>query len=470
MTKGRWAARVALVVSLLAAAMRADGAEGEYKLGPQDRVRIGVHEWRASRGELYEWTAFKGEFTVNAAGMLSLPLIGEVRAASETPSQLAATISDRLQARVGLAQRPDTAVEILQYRPFYILGGVSKPGDYPYRPGLTVLQAVGVAGGFYRPFDPGVLRINREAIASRGDLRLLDAERDALLARRARLQAELNNVEIIPMPPELARRQTLPSVAQAVRDEQAILVFRLDGLRAQLASLEQVKALLLNEVEALRVKDAAQGRQLALARRELESVNGLVGKGLAVTQRLLGVEQTVTQLESTRQDLQLAMLRARQEIGKTDRDGLNLRNRRQTEVATDLRQVEARLQDIAGRFETAERLTYDTEVTAPQLFEDRIRDEVSPPLYSILRRDGEQAREVTATETTPVEPGDIVKVGRRSPAAERRRPTSGVVPSSATQATDPLGQADPFAVPEPAKAEAQPVVTSRTSVARQGAH
>ncbi|MFL6119208.1 MAG: hypothetical protein ACJ73U_06285, partial [Actinophytocola sp.] len=45
-----------------------------YKLGPEDRVRVSVHEWRSARAEPYEWTALKGEFTVNATGLLSLPL------------------------------------------------------------------------------------------------------------------------------------------------------------------------------------------------------------------------------------------------------------------------------------------------------------------------------------------------------------------------------------------------------------
>ena len=462
MAKRRWAARAVLLVSCAASSVGARAAEGTYKLGPEDRVRISVYEWRASRGEPYEWTALKGEFTVNASGTLSLPLIGEVRAASETPDQLAAAISDRLQTRVGLAQRPDAAVEVVQYRPFYILGGVTKPGDYPYRPGLTVLQAVGVAGGFYRPFDPGLLRIQREAIASRGDLRLLDAERDALFARRARLQAELNDAETVPAPPELAKRQASPAVAQALRDEQSILQFRRHALRSQLASLEQGKTLLGNEVDTLRAKDAAQERQLALARRELEIVNGLVGKGLAIAPRQVGAEQAVIQLESARQDLQLTMLRARQDISKADRDALELRNRRQTEVANDLRQVEMRLQDIAGRAETAERLTYDTEVTAPQVLAERMRSDVTQPVYSILRRDGGEPREIAVTETTAVEPGDIVRVERRDPAGDGRPVPSvpRIAPSAASPAPTTVGQASIPAVPDLTAAAKRPAATN----------
>lgn len=114
----------------------ASTAAAGYILGPRDKLRIIVY------GE----TALSGEFFVSSNGKLSLPLIGEVQAAGLTVSRLQATIENSLKE--GYLKDPRVSAEVLTFRPFYILGEVSKPGEYPYNDGLTVLAAVATAGGF----------------------------------------------------------------------------------------------------------------------------------------------------------------------------------------------------------------------------------------------------------------------------------------------------------------------------------
>lgn len=145
------AALVSILVFSASPLSQAQAAADDYKLGPEDKVRITVYEWRSARNEAYEWSALKGEFTVGPSGTISLPLIGEMEAASLSTGELAGLISDRLQSKVGLAQHPDAAVEVVRFRPFYVLGHVNKPGEYSYRPGLTALQAVSMAGASIVP-------------------------------------------------------------------------------------------------------------------------------------------------------------------------------------------------------------------------------------------------------------------------------------------------------------------------------
>ena len=123
------------------------GSEMHYKLGPQDKVSIKVYEWRASRDEIFEWTAFKADYIVSASGYLSLPLLGDVSANGLTTMELTRELGLRLKDRMGLVASPDVTVEVVQFRPFYIVGAVEKPGEYPYRPGLNVLEAFAIAGG-----------------------------------------------------------------------------------------------------------------------------------------------------------------------------------------------------------------------------------------------------------------------------------------------------------------------------------
>ena len=114
-----------------------------YTLGPGDQVRI------ITFGE----ETLTGEFRVNDSGSIALPLVGAVRAAGLTSSELETSVALALR-RGNLVRDPSVAAEIIAYRPIYVLGEVNKPGQYPYQPGMTVVTAVAVGGGFtYRAVE-----------------------------------------------------------------------------------------------------------------------------------------------------------------------------------------------------------------------------------------------------------------------------------------------------------------------------
>lgn len=108
----------------------------EYRLGAADKVRVNVF------GE----EALTGEFIVGGSGRVSMPLIGEVQAAGLTITEFQTEIAEALKK--GYINEPRVSAEVLNYRPFYILGEVKKPGEYPYTNNLTVLNAVATAEGF----------------------------------------------------------------------------------------------------------------------------------------------------------------------------------------------------------------------------------------------------------------------------------------------------------------------------------
>ena len=178
-------------------------------------VRLKVYEWRASRDVIFEWTALNDDFTVSADGTLFVPFVGQIRAQGTAPGDLARAIGDRLMQQMGLSRPPDVAVEIAQYRPFYIVGNVAQPGEFPFRPGLTVLQAMGIAGGL-RTRDEDLPRLEREMITGQGDINLLSQSSLSLLARKARLESEQAGNDDISFPPDLTQRASNPLVAVAM--------------------------------------------------------------------------------------------------------------------------------------------------------------------------------------------------------------------------------------------------------------
>ncbi|MEM9178108.1 MAG: polysaccharide biosynthesis/export family protein [Pseudomonadota bacterium] len=119
---------------------------GEYKLGSADELRVTVF------GE----PELSGEYILDGTGSVSLPLIGEVVALNLTVRELETAIEGRYSD--GYLRSPRVNIEVMNYRPFYILGEVREPGEYPYSSGLTVLNAVATAGGFtYRANDNVIL-------------------------------------------------------------------------------------------------------------------------------------------------------------------------------------------------------------------------------------------------------------------------------------------------------------------------
>ena len=107
-----------------------------YQLGSSDRLRVTV----------FGHPDLSGEFEVDGTGSISLPLIGQKTAIGLSTAQLETSITETLAA--GYILDPRVSVEVINYRPFYILGEVGQPGEYPYTNGLTVQNAVAAAGGY----------------------------------------------------------------------------------------------------------------------------------------------------------------------------------------------------------------------------------------------------------------------------------------------------------------------------------
>jgi polysaccharide export outer membrane protein len=139
------------------AAATGGGAEGapladiaSYKLGPGDALRITV----------FRHEDLSGEFSLDGEGNFAMPLVGEIRGGGRTARQLENEVELALKSG-GYLVEPQVSIEVLNYRPFYIIGEVNNPGSFEYVNGMTVINAVALAGGFTYRADQDDIVISR---------------------------------------------------------------------------------------------------------------------------------------------------------------------------------------------------------------------------------------------------------------------------------------------------------------------
>jgi protein involved in polysaccharide export with SLBB domain len=378
----------------------------DYRLGPQDKLRIKVVEWRAGSAEYFDWAVFANEYAVSASGTVSLPLIGSLPATGRTTEEFAASVAETLQKRAGLTRLPEASVEIVQYRPIYVVGHVQQSGEYPYRPGLTVLQAIGLAGGVLQQTGMESGRLEKDRITAQGVHEIARLEARRLLVRRARLAAELEGTVRIATPEELRNDA---DVARLIADETAVMSARSEALKSQLLAYSEIRSLFSREVEALEQKIEVQNRQIALARREQQTVSALVAKGLAVSSREFVLERTLADLESKLLDYTTAVLRARQEISKAERTADDLKAERKAKIVAEKQDTDAQLDQTKARLATALNLINEASVATPQLLFDKLSAKPTT-VFSVIRRvDGSSVKSIV-DDTTTIEPGDVLQV------------------------------------------------------------
>lgn len=394
---------VGLLVLVLAGALSA-GASDDL-LQPQTKLRVTVVQWNPAKGDYQAWQAIGGEFAVSQTGTLSLPVIGQVEAAGRDATSVANEISTRLQKRMGLLEKPDTTVEILEYPPIYVVGDVTTPGEYRYRTGLTVLQALALSGGPFR----------QENTRSADEIRLvgeLQGVRDSILrtkARIARLNAEMAGASEVVFPDLEAGDGDTELAATVQAQERIIFQTRVQERERQVKSLEELRELLEAEIKVLEQKVKAADIGIENARKELNNVSVLVEKGIAIASRRSELEQRLASYQADRLDQVTAIMRARQSITEATRNLAGVEDRHKTEVAGALQQEQAQLQRLLLNQEVSQKLLLEALASATPSTKDAEAIE-----FFLTRNEGGESKEIPATRSTLLMPGDVVTVRQKS--------------------------------------------------------
>jgi protein involved in polysaccharide export with SLBB domain len=372
------------------------GAAQEYELGPQDRVRVAVVEWVLE--ELR--SPINGEFTVGSSGLISLPLIGDVSARGTTLSGLAASISEKLKAKLELSEEPKTSIEIVAFRPFYILGDVERPGEYAYRPAMTVLQAISLAGGFWRS-EAGSLQLKREADALRGEMKAALHAVDEHRAREARLEAEIENRPSVLFPEDLRGRQKEPAIAELLHGETLLFEARRRGLASEIQSGNRLITLFDEEASSLERYSSALAEQRETTSRQLKLFLSLKERGLASPGRELDLERALADVQSKLREAGAQTVRNAQERARAEAAVARSLEQRQMEAITQLRETKTASETLRQRNDRARAAISTIETVYP----DQGRQD-----YAIVRPDSPAGSHAAVDEGTPIRPGDVLQV------------------------------------------------------------
>ncbi len=145
------AAAIMLMLAFIASPAKGQEADGEYRVGAGDKLSIIV----------FGHDDLSREVLVDGSGRVSLPLLGQLEVEGRTVAELQEDVTEALDR--DFIVDPRVSIEVVTYRPFFILGQVNKPGRYPYIEGMTVRMAVALAGGFTRRAEEDT------AVVIRGD-------------------------------------------------------------------------------------------------------------------------------------------------------------------------------------------------------------------------------------------------------------------------------------------------------------
>ncbi len=403
---------VALMIALFLMPLQAQAEEAPYKLRAGDVVDIWVGQD----------TDLNRQIIVQPDGRISLPLAGHMQAEGLTLEELEKSLTDRLQKNfrepldltVMLAkteQPPQAASD----NTIYIVGDVAHPGAYPVRPGMTILHAISLAGGYARADQPSPTASNR------ADLATAQRELIQLLVQEARINAEIDGKDTIALPEDVTATTDSLLLADVVRSQSLTLDVRRGNRLAESEGRERTRSALTAQISALRAQIDLNQQELDLRKQDLERFRALMAKGLTAANGESDLLRAILGPQSRREQLSADLIQAQAKLEDLDATAKQAETQGRYDLLTQLEDTKRQVTDLRERIATMQGPQASQEAT-PQLVSIE---------YIILRPKGDSMESIPAEELTKVEPGDLIKVIWRVNAATNGAPTDSTAAGSA---------------------------------------
>ena len=388
----------ALVFSFAVSA-EAVGDSRAYRLAPGDRIAVMVF----GQAEL------SGDILVDGAGNIPLPFIGPIRVKGLTVNECEKLIHDQLAN--GILQQPSVSVRLNELRPLYVLGDVRVPGVYPFRYGSTIKNVVAAAGGFGLAETLQGATISDFLLADER-VRQLSLQKRSLLVRRTRIEAQRDGMNAFSPSAASAARNPADEAdfAEMVAIEKDTFDSQLAMLQNQVDLLRSQKPRIQSEIEALNALITTNKRQLQYIKEHAEQYSRLVKQGLGLANAELQFRITEANYENELWKLTAQVSRLEMDTGDLDLKIHETEASFKKQIFADLRDVRERLRELDVTLPSARKVR----AVKLQQVGGFAGDEAARSISVTRARDSE-ATVFQATETTPLEPGDVIDVKRLLP-------------------------------------------------------
>jgi HlyD family secretion protein len=212
----------------------------------------------------------------------------------------------------------------------------------------------------------GDVLVQLDDTVTRANLAIVTKGLDELAARKARLEAEREGSTSVTFPPDLLARASDPAVATAIANERKLFELRRSARAGQKAQLEQRIAQLQDEITGLTAQIDAKGREITLIGKELEGVRDLWQKNLVPITRVTALERDAARIEGERGQLVASIAQAKGKVSETQLQIIQIDQDLSSEVAKDMREVDAKTGEFVERKVTAEDQLKRIDIRAPQ--------------------------------------------------------------------------------------------------------
>jgi membrane fusion protein, type I secretion system len=212
----------------------------------------------------------------------------------------------------------------------------------------------------------GEILVQLDDTITRANLAIVTKGLDELAARKARLEAERDGSESVAFPPALLARASEPSVAVALTNERKLFELRRSARLGQKAQLNQRITQLQDEIRGLTAQQEAKAREITLIGKELEGVRELWKNNLVQITRMTALERDAARLEGERGQLMAAVAQAKGKISETELQVIQIDQDLSSEVAKDMREVDAKSGEFVERKVAAEDQLKRIDIRAPQ--------------------------------------------------------------------------------------------------------
>jgi polysaccharide biosynthesis/export protein len=386
-------------------------ASKAYHIATGDKISVAV----------FGQPDLSGEATVDQAGNIRLPMIGDVGAVNLTLAELESGIAQALMQ--GYVRNPTVTARIAEYNPIYVLGLVRTPGIYPYREGLSVLAAIARAGGI------GVSETQQNTMLgalfqAEERIRLLEISRVVLLAKRARLAALQNGDEQIAFPDMSGGAIDPARVDQVRHSEQLAFVAERQAVRQETEALEKQLPRLEAEIASLKRQSELEGTQRNLNHELIADYEQLNKSGLARKSTYIEVKREEARIDGNIGRLDSEALKAELSISEVQFKIAELRNEYQRRASTELRETERALLELTVSLPAArhQRAAYARQaglLTA---------DQVQQAVITVIRAKDAVNVKYDAAVDFQLQPGDIVQIGSLFPTVPELAPEPSGLP------------------------------------------